>query len=68
MQFWIHDVKFGVKLLWKNKAFAAAVLLTLGVCIAANSTIFSSILHATTRRGPIYSRFCDGSERLNIIC
>ena len=23
MQFWIQDVKFGVKLLWKNKAFAA---------------------------------------------
>ena len=45
MQFWIQDVKFGVKLLWKNKAFAAAVVLTLGVCIAANSAIFS-IVHS----------------------
>ena len=27
MQFWIHDVKFSAKLLWKNKAFAAAVVL-----------------------------------------
>ena len=45
MQFWIQDVKFGVKLLWKNKAFAAAVVLSLGVCIAANSAIFS-ILHS----------------------
>ena len=45
MQFLIQDVKFGVKLLWKNKAFAAAVVLSLGVCIAANSAIFS-ILHS----------------------
>ena len=35
MQFWIQDVNFGVKLLWKNKAFAAAVVLTLGVCSVA---------------------------------
>ncbi len=27
MQFWIHDVKFSANFLWKNKAFAAAVVL-----------------------------------------
>ena len=39
----IQDVRFGLKLLWKDKAFSATVLLTLGVCIGANATIFSVI-------------------------
>jgi len=39
----LQDVRFGLKLLWKEKAFSATVLLTLAVCIGANSTIFSVI-------------------------
>ena len=39
----LQDIRFGLKLLWKEKAFSATVLLTLGVCIGANSTIFSVI-------------------------
>ena len=39
----IQDVRFGLKLLWKDKAFSATVLLTLGICIGANATIFSVI-------------------------
>ncbi len=38
-----RDVRFGLKLLWKEKAFSATVLLTLAVCIGANATIFSVI-------------------------
>lgn len=38
-----QDIRFGLKLLWKEKAFSATVLLTLGVCIGANGTIFSVI-------------------------
>jgi predicted permease len=39
----LRDVRFGLKLLWKEKAFSATVLLTLAVCIGANATIFSVI-------------------------
>ena len=39
----LQDIRFGLKLLWKEKAFSATVLLTLAVCIGANSTIFSVI-------------------------
>ena len=39
----LQDLKFGFKLLWKEKAFAVTVLLTLGVCIGANTAIFSVV-------------------------
>ncbi len=39
----LHDLRFGLKLLWKEKAFSATVLLTLAVCIGANATIFSVV-------------------------
>ncbi len=39
----LQDLRFGLKLLWKEKAFSTTVLLTLAVCIGANSTIFSVI-------------------------
>ncbi len=39
----LRDLRFGLKLLGKEKAFSATVLLTLAVCIGANSTIFSVI-------------------------
>ena len=37
----LQDIRFGRKLLWKEKAFSATVLLTLAVCMGANTTIFS---------------------------
>ena len=43
METLLQDLKFGVKLLWKEKAFAVTVLLTLAVCIGANTTIFSVV-------------------------
>lgn len=39
----LQDLRFGLKLLRKEKAFSATVLLTLAVCIGANTTIFSVI-------------------------
>ena len=39
----LRDVRFGLKLLWKEKAFSATVLTTLAVCIGANATIFSVV-------------------------
>ncbi len=43
MDTFLQDLRFGFKLLWKEKAFSATVLLTLAICIGANSTIFSVI-------------------------
>jgi len=43
MDTFLRDVRFGLKLLWKEKAFSATVLLTLAICIGANATIFSVI-------------------------
>ncbi len=43
MESLLHDIRFGLKLLWKEKAFSATVLLTLAVCIGANATIFSVV-------------------------
>jgi hypothetical protein len=36
---------FGLKLLWKEKAFTITALLTLALCIGANTAIFT-VLHA----------------------
>lgn len=36
-----QDLTFGLKLLWKNKAFTLAALVTLALCIGANTAIFT---------------------------
>ena len=41
----LQDLRFGFKLLWKEKAFTVTALMTLALCIGANTAIFS-VLHA----------------------
>src|SRR3989442_7281769 len=36
-----QDLRFGLKLLWKEKAFTITALLTLALCIGANTAIFT---------------------------
>jgi predicted permease len=43
METLIRDVRFGLKLLIKERTFSATVLLTLAVCIGANVAIYSVI-------------------------
>jgi predicted permease len=43
METLLQDLKFGAKLLWKDKTLSLTVLLTLAVCIGANTAIFSVI-------------------------
>ena len=43
MESLLQDLKFGLRLLWKEKGFTITALLTLSLCIGANSTIFSMI-------------------------
>jgi predicted permease len=38
-----QDLRFGVRLLWRDRTFTLAALLTLGVCIAANAAMFSVV-------------------------
>ncbi len=45
MESFFQDLKFGARLLWKDKGFAGTAIATLAVCIAANTAIFS-IIHA----------------------
>jgi hypothetical protein len=39
----LREVRFALKMLWKEKTFSTTVLLTLAVCIGANVAIFSVI-------------------------
>lgn len=39
----LMDIRHGLRLLWKEKAFTSTVLLTLAVCVGANAAIFSVI-------------------------
>ena len=39
----LQDLRFGAKLLWKEKGLTATVLATLAVCIGANVAVYSVV-------------------------
>ena len=39
----LQDMRFGLRLLWKDRGFAATALLTLALCIGANAAIFAVV-------------------------
>jgi predicted permease len=45
----LHDIKLGVRSLFRDKAFAATVMLTLAICIAAYTATFA-IVHSVLLR------------------
>ena len=47
-----QDIKFGIKLLLKDKGFAATAIITLAVCIGANAAIFSVVNSVLLRSLP----------------
>ncbi len=49
MDSFVQDVKFGMRLLSKDRGFAVTAVSTLAICIAANTAIFS-IIHAVVMK------------------
>src|SRR3954447_14268519 len=39
----LQDFRFGVRLLWRDRAFATTALLTLALCIGINAAIFAVV-------------------------
>ena len=55
----LQDLRFGARLLLKDRSFALTTLLTLAVCIGANAAIFSIVRSVLLRPLPV-----PGSDRL----
>jgi len=58
----LQDIKFGAKLLLKDKGFAATAIITLALCIGANAAIFSVINSVLLRSLPF-----DEADRIMLI-
>lgn len=54
-----QDLRFGARLLWKDRGFTLTALLTLAVCIGANTAIFAVVNSVLLRPLPV-----PGAERL----
>jgi predicted permease len=55
----LNDLRLGLRLFWKDKAFSLTAVLTLAVCIGANTALFSVVDHVLLRPLPFHE-----SERI----
>jgi predicted permease len=53
MESLVQDLRFGLRLLWKDRGFAVTTLLTLALCIAANVAIFAVVNSILLRPLPV---------------
>ncbi|MGE5198728.1 MAG: hypothetical protein ACM3H9_03750, partial [Rhodospirillaceae bacterium] len=58
----LDDARFALRLLWKDRAFTLAAVLTLAVCIGANTALFSVVYSVLLRPLPV-----PASDRLVLI-
>jgi predicted permease len=49
----ISDIRVGLRLLWRDKAFTVTTVLTLALCIGANSALFSVVHNVLLRPLPL---------------
>jgi predicted permease len=50
----LNDLRVGLRLLWKDKAFTTTAALTLTVCIGANTALFSVVEHVLLKPLPFH--------------
>jgi len=53
MERFLQDIRFGSRLLWKDRGFSLTALLTLAICIGANAAIFAIINSVLLRPLPV---------------
>ena len=53
MERFLQDLNFASRVLWKDRGFAATVVLTLAICIGANAAIFAIVNSVLLRPLPI---------------
>ena len=49
----MNDLRLGLRLLWKDKAFTLTTVLTLAVCIGANTALFSIVHNVLLKPLPV---------------
>lgn len=53
METLVHDLRFALRLLWKDRGFAATTILTLALCVAANTAVFTVVRSVLLRPLPV---------------
>src|SRR6478752_7364196 len=51
-----QDLRFGLRIMWRDRGFAVTALLTLALCIAINAAIFAGVNRASNGVPDYYDR------------